>query len=263
MPTGIRGQTRWIGSLRVDILDISNILMNLLKCLTNSREGAMMRPRILFVDRAAAGRQLAAALSLQPIDDPIVLAVPRGGVAVAVEVAQALGAKLDLLFVRKIGAPQNREVAIGAIAGSDAPQLVLNEELVAACGASRAYIEAEATRQKDEIARQRKRYLSGRQPVDLKMRNVIVVDDGVATGATLAAGLKALRLQSVASTTLAIPVAPPEALEALGAEVDRIVCLHEPDDFCAVGLCYRDFPQVSDAEVMQALVAPGGATGGP
>ncbi|SOC44122.1 predicted phosphoribosyltransferase [Rhizobium subbaraonis] len=216
----------------------------------------MMRPRVLFVDRADAGRQLAAALSVQPIDDPVVLAVPRGGVAVAVEVARALGAKLDLLFVRKIGAPQNREVAIGAIAGSDAPQLVLNEELVASCGASQAYIEAEAARQKAEIARQRKRYLAGRLPVDLNMRHVIVVDDGVATGATLAAALKALRLQSVASTTLAIPVAPPEALEALGGAVDRIVCLHKPGDFCAVGLCYRDFLQVSDEEVIRALAPP-------
>lgn len=216
----------------------------------------MMRPRILFVDRADAGRQLAAALSVQATDDPVVLAVPRGGVAVAVEIARALGAKLDLLFVRKIGAPQNREVAIGAIAGSDAPQLVLNEDLVAACGASQAYIEAEATRQTAEIARQRRRYLAGRQPVDLKMRHVIVVDDGVATGATLAAALKALRRQSVASTTLAIPVAPPEALEALGGAVDRIVCLHTPRDFCAVGLCYREFPQVSDEEVVRALAPP-------
>ncbi|MFD1329989.1 phosphoribosyltransferase [Mycoplana ramosa] len=214
-----------------------------------------------FVDRADAGRSLAELLSREAFERPVVLAIPRGGVAVGAEIAARLGAELDLLFVRKIGAPWNREVAIGAVAHCGAPETVFNSDLVGASGATRAYIEAEVARQIAEIDRQRKAYLGGKAAVTLEGRDVIVADDGVATGATLAAGLKALRLQGVRSVTLAIPVAPPEAIELLTPSVDRVVCLKQPRDFRAVGLHYLDFAQVSDGEVIEALQRGSGEAG--
>lgn len=210
-----------------------------------------------FEDRADAGRRLAAVLAGERIAQPVVLAVPRGGVPVAAEIAAALGAELDLLFVRKIGAPSNREVALGAIAGSGEPQVVLNDDLLGLSGATPAYIDAEADRQRTEINRQRRRYLGERPQVPLQGRNVIVVDDGVATGATLAAALKAVRLQAVASITLAVPVAPPEALRLLARSADRIVCLQQPVGFRAVSCHYGDFAQVSDQEVVDLLTGTG------
>lgn len=206
-----------------------------------------------FEDRPDAGRKLAAVLAGERIGQPVVLAVPRGGVPVAAEIAAVLGAEMDLLFVRKIGAPSNREVAIGAIAGSGEPQVVLNEELVGLSGATVAYVDAEAAKQRTEIDRQRRRYRGDRAEVPLEGRNVIVVDDGVATGATLAAALKALRLQEVASITLAVPVGPPETLRLLARSADRIVCLRQPAGFRAVSCHYRDFPQVCDQEVIDLM----------
>lgn len=206
-----------------------------------------------FEDRPDAGRKLAAVLAGERIGQPVVLAVPRGGVPVAAEIAAVLGAEMDLLFVRKIGAPSNPEVAIGAIAGSGEPQVVLNEELVGLSGATVAYVDAEAARQRTEIDRQRRRYRGDRAEVPLEGRNVIVVDDGVATGATLAAALKALRLQEVASITLAVPVGPPETLRLLARSADRVVCLRQPAGFRAVSCHYRDFPQVSDQEVIDLM----------
>ncbi len=214
-----------------------------------------------FEDRADAGRRLAAVLSGERIGQPVVLAVPRGGVPVAAEIAAALGAELDLLFVRKIGAPSNREVALGAIAGSGQPQVVLNDDLVGLCGATSAYLDAEAARQRTEIDRQRRRYLGDRLQVPLQGRNVIVVDDGVATGATLAAALKAVRLQAVASITLAVPVGPPETVRLLARSADRVVCLQQPAGFRAVSCHYRDFAQVTDQEVVDLVTRP--AAGSP
>ncbi|MBD9374035.1 phosphoribosyltransferase [Rhizobium sp. ARZ01] len=213
-----------------------------------------------FADRADAGRRLADVLAREPVERPVILAIPRGGVAVGTEIAARLGAELDLLFVRKIGAPWNHEVAIGAVAGCSAPQTVFNSDLLACSGATRAYVETEVALQIAEIDRQRIAYLGGRSAVALEGRNVIVTDDGVATGATLAAGLKALRLQRVHSITLAIPVAPPEAIELLSVSADRVVCLLRPHDFRAVGPHYLDFAQVSDGEVIDALTR---ATGYP
>lgn len=214
-----------------------------------------------FVDRADAGRALAELLSREPFERPVVLAIPRGGVAVGAEIAARLEVELDLLFVRKIGAPWNREVAIGAIAHCGTPQTVFNSDLVASSGATRAYIEAEVDRQIAEIDRQRTVYLGGKPAVALDGRDVIVADDGVATGATLAAGLKALCLQGVRSVTLAIPVAPPEAIKLLTPSADRVVCLQQPRDFRAVGLHYLDFAQVSDGEVIEALERGSGEAG--
>ncbi len=200
-----------------------------------------------------AGRQLASALAAERIDDPVVLALPRGGVPVAFEVASALAAPLDLLFVRKIGAPVNQEVAIGAVVDGKEPQIVVNDEILAQSGASLAYVDQEARRQLEEIDRRRKIYLGNRRPLDLQERHVIVVDDGIATGATVKAGLKALGRIGAASVTLAAPVAPSEVLDELRPLVTRIVCLQVPADFLAVGHHYRDFRQTTDAEVMDVL----------
>jgi putative phosphoribosyl transferase len=206
-----------------------------------------------FLDRSDAGRQLARALASETIEQPLVLAIPRGGVPVGAEIAAGLEAELDLLFVRKIGAPWNKEVAIGAVAGTDKPQTVFNSDIVAASGATQGYIDSEVASQLSEINRQQQTYLGHRKPIAVEGRNVIVTDDGVATGATLAAGLKALRMQGVASITIAIPVAPSEAIELLANSVDRLICLYQPEDFRAVGLHYRHFDQVSDHEVIDAL----------
>lgn len=259
MPTGIQEQFQTLRSLpvylfqyRQDINEFANMERNFIRLPLVARDVGMTEVH-QFADRADAGRRLAEVLLREPVERPVILAIPRGGVAVGTEIAARLGAELDLLFVRKIGAPWNREVAIGAVAGCGTPQTVFNSDLIACSGATRAYIEAEIALQVAEIDRQRKAYLGGRPAVALDGRNVIVTDDGVATGATLAAGLKALRLENARSITLAIPVAPPDAIELLSASADRVFCLLRPRDFRAVGLHYLDFAQVSDGEVIAAL----------
>ena len=206
----------------------------------------------VFGDRTQAGRQLAAALAQLPLSDPVVLALPRGGVPVAAEVALALHAPLDLLIVRKIGAPGNPELAVGAIAeGADAA--VVDRETLAATGASQAYVDRQAKVERQEIARRRALYLPGRPPLAVEGRTVIVVDDGLATGSTARAAVRALRARKPARLVLAVPVAPPEAVAELQAEVDELVCLSTPEFFGAVGAHYADFRQVADEEVIQGL----------
>lgn len=216
----------------------------------------------VFGDRTQAGRVLAAALAQRHLSDPVVLALPRGGVPVAVEVALALHAPLDLLIVRKIGAPGNPELAVGAIAeGADAA--VVDRETLAATGTSRAYVERQAKVELQEIARRRALYLQGRPPLAVEGRTVIVVDDGLATGSTARAAVRALRARKPARLVLAVPVAPPEAVAELQAEVDELVCLSTPEFFGAVGVHYADFRQVGDAEVIAALARVDHATPAP
>ncbi|MEI6027559.1 MAG: phosphoribosyltransferase family protein [Betaproteobacteria bacterium] len=234
--------------------------------------------RARFADRRAAGRALAKALRTLALPAPLVLALPRGGVPVAAEVARALGAPLDLLMVRKIGAPGQPELAVAAIAalgacGSSAaqdmsgpcPQTVVDVGLMATTGADQAFVDRGVARESAELERRRQRYLQGRACVPLDGRTVIVVDDGIATGTTLRAALKALRAASPPrdlqgagragprAIVLAVPVAPAQVLAALQAEVDAAVCLWTPPLFMAVGAHYRDFRQVSDEEVVAAL----------
>lgn len=208
-----------------------------------------------FRNRREAGQHLAQAVLHLKDTNPVVLALPRGGVPVGFEVAQALGAEFDVLLVRKIGAPGHEELGIGAIVDGANPQIVLNDEIVRMTGATPAYIDAEAARQLAELERRRKAYRGGANPVELKGRTVIVVDDGIATGGTVKAALQGLRLASPARLVLAVPVAPAESLAALRTLCDELICLMSPSPFYAVGAHYLDFSQTSDEEVIQLLEA--------
>ncbi|SDV47296.1 phosphoribosyltransferase [Chitinasiproducens palmae] len=206
-----------------------------------------------FPDRRSAGRTLAAALRHRVVGTPVILALPRGGVPVAYEVALALDAPLDLLMVRKIGAPGNAEFGIGAVVDGSSHRRVMNDAAVRAVGPSKAYVEAETQRQLEEIERRRSAYMSDRAPVPVVGRTVIVVDDGIAMGGTARVALQALRAAGVGRLMLAVPVAPRETLALLRPEVDDLVCLQVPDDFGAVGAHYRQFDQTSDEEVVALL----------
>jgi putative phosphoribosyl transferase len=209
-----------------------------------------------FADRAEAGRALARRLAAMPREGRVVvLALPRGGVPIGAEVARALDAPLDLLLVRKIGAPWQPELAVAAIVDGDPPDIVIDEETSAMSGVDRGYIEAQAQLELQEIERRRRVYLAGRAPVPVEGATVIVVDDGVATGTTVRAALKALRRRHPARLVLAVPVAPSDTLAALSAEVDEIICLEQPYPFQAIGLHYVDFHQVGDDEVLADLEA--------
>ena len=206
-----------------------------------------------FVDRVEAGRLLVQGLAALKLVDPVVLALPRGGVPVAVEVARALRAPLDLLMVCKIGAPGQREVAVAAVVDGDHPQLVVDEETLRLSGADRAYVEAESAHELKEIERRRALYLRGRAPVPLAGKSVVLVDDGIATGTTVRAALKALQNCKAARLVLAVPVAPADTVAQLLAEVDDSVCLSQPEFFHAVCAHYRDFHQIEDDEVIALL----------
>ncbi|SFB73411.1 phosphoribosyltransferase [Tropicimonas isoalkanivorans] len=213
---------------------------------------------MIFADRRDAGRKLAEAvnslLARHPgIDDPVLLALPRGGVPVAWEVARAIGAPLDLVMVRKIGVPWQPELAAAAVVDGETAQLVINDEVVASANMTADEIEAAKAQQLEEIRRRRQLYLRGRAPVPVEGRDAIVIDDGVATGATTRAVLKAVRLRRPRSLTLAVPVAPPDTAAKLRREVDHLVCLQTPRVFYAIGQFYADFTQVSDAEVVAIL----------
>jgi putative phosphoribosyl transferase len=209
---------------------------------------------IRFADRQEAGRLLAGRLIALPrAPRTVVLALPRGGVPVAAEIARALAAPLDLLLVRKIGVPFQPEVALAAVVDGDHPAIVIDDAMRAYAHADDAYIEREAQAGLVEIERRRKRYLKDRAAVPVEGATVIVVDDGIATGTTMRAALEALRRRRPAQLVLAVPVAPQDTLDALRGEVDAIVCLSVPDPFQAVGLHYEDFHQVEDDEVIAAL----------
>lgn len=206
-----------------------------------------------YADRAEAGRLLARSL-LRHRDQPCVIyALPRGGVPVACEIARALHAPLDLMLVRKIGVPYQPELAMGAVADGEPPVVVLNDDIVTAVMPSEIAIAEATQRESAEIARRRMLYLGGRPPLAATGRVAIVVDDGLATGATARAALRALKRQKPLRLILAVPVAPTETVMALKPDADEIVCLQMIEDFIAVGAYYRDFRQVEDAEVIHLL----------
>jgi putative phosphoribosyl transferase len=212
--------------------------------------------RTRFIDRAEAARALAERLAQAHFSAPlVVLALPRGGVPIGAEVARRLHAPLDLLLVRKIGAPKQPELAVAAVADGAHAEVVVDEVTRHATGTSRAYIEQQTKVAWQEIQRRRALYLGGRAPLPVAGATVIVVDDGIATGATMRAALQALRQRGAAKLVLAVPVAPPDTLTALRREADWVVCLHEASPFHGVGQHYRDFHQVGDDEVIAALAS--------
>ncbi len=255
-----------------------------------SRRNAAPPPvlhRQRFAHRREAGQALAQVLQALALPAPTVLALPRGGVPVAAEVARVLGAPLDLLMVRKIGAPGQPELAVAAMASlgagaagsggehsGPAAQTFVDAALMAATGADQAHVDRGVAREGAELERRRRLYLHGRRPMSLDGRTVIVVDDGIATGTTLRAALKALRAPAAAlqgqhdpgrcqgsarggplAVVLAVPVAPAQALADLAGQVDVTVCLWTPEPFVAVGVHYQDFRQVLDEEVVAALAS--------
>jgi putative phosphoribosyl transferase len=209
---------------------------------------------VTFKDRRDAGRQLAERLGRYRDQQPVVLALPRGGVPVGYEIARALEAPLDVIVVRKLGAPEQPELGIGALVDGERPEPVLNQDVLAVLDVSPAYLEREVARQLEEIRRRQRLYRGGRPPVSLAGRTVIVVDDGIATGGSVRAALRGIRRRGDhARLVLAVPVAPPDTVAALRPEVDDLVCLATPPFFGAVGQYYRDFRQTSDAEVIRLL----------
>ena len=216
-----------------------------------------------FTDRSDAGRRLAARLRHLQGDRPIVLALPRGGVPVAFEIARELKAPLDLLLVRKIGAPRQPELALGAVADGTPPQIFIDREMAAALAVPQAYVEQETARQLAELERRRIAYCAGRPPIEIAGRTAIVVDDGIATGATMRVALIAARQRGPSRLVLAAPVGAPEALAQLGPLADEIVCVETPRGLGAIGSCYADFHQVGDAEVTDLLARAARAISSP
>jgi len=197
-----------------------------------------------------AGKRLAEALSHFKGTNGIVLAIPRGGIVVASAISNALGFRLDIVIPRKIGAPDQPELAIGAI--SEDGSAIMNYDIIKRVGATEAYIKEESGRQLNEIARRMSAYRIGRPRVSLQGENIILVDDGVATGATLKAAIKYVNNQNPSNLTVAIPVGPIQTIRELQAEVD-VICLYSPDIFYAIGAFYSDFEQVTDEEVIMHL----------
>ena len=202
-------------------------------------------------DRRTAGERLAERLQRYRAQDPVVVALPRGGVPVAYEIAARLGAPLDILIVRKIGAPGNPEYGLGAVV--EGGTRFLDEARVRAVGHTVRDLGPTIAREEAEVERRAREYRAGKPATDLRDRTVILVDDGVATGGTVLAALRALRKRSPRQVVVALGVAPPDTVEALRAEVDDIVVLLVPEQFFAVGEWYRQFPQLSDEEVRRFL----------
>lgn len=208
---------------------------------------------MVFPDRRTAGQRLARLLDRYRDDRPIILALPRGGVPVALEVAVALDAPLDLLIVRKIGVPQQPELAAGAVVDGQNPMIVRNEDVIRMAGVSESEFDRIRQSEMNELDRRRRRYLGNRARARLQDRTVILVDDGIATGATMRAALRAVREQHPRQVVLATPVAAADTLEQMRSEADRVECVEAHRNFGAIGNFYSDFSQVSDEEVIAML----------
>lgn len=211
----------------------------------------------MFANRKQAGRLLAERLEGLRDQDPLVIALPRGGLPVAAEIAKRLDADFDIVLVRKIGAPGRRELALGAIVDGDPPVVRWNEDVIAHLQVTRTEIEAIVAAERAEIERRRKTYFGGHRRISPAGRLVILVDDGIATGATARTALRALRQQGARRVILAVPLAPPDVVNALQREADEVYCLESPDPFGSVGAHYRDFRQLDDAEAIAIIDASG------
>ncbi|MHB9095558.1 MAG: phosphoribosyltransferase [Eubacteriales bacterium] len=205
----------------------------------------------MFQNRQDAGEKLSSVLEKYKGEDVIVMGIPRGGVVVAAEVAKRLGAPLDVIIPRKIGAPHNPEVAIGAVTQDGT--VIKDEAMVQILGISDDQLNVLAGRVSGEIARRVNAYRGGRPGIDIHNKTVIIVDDGIATGFTIKAAIKSVRSANPRRLVLAVPVAPADTVQALRETVDELVCLQKPELFYAVGQFYTDFDQTSDAEVIQLL----------
>lgn len=205
----------------------------------------------MYDDRRGAGESLARELETRDYDSPVVLGVVRGGLPVAAPVAEALGAPLDIVVPRKIGAPGNPEYAVGAV--TEDGSVVLNEEAVRRTGATDRYVEDAAEEQRREVERRVERYRGGREPIDLRDRTVVIVDDGIATGTTLKAAIKSVRGRDPSSVVVAVPVGAKSSVDEIEKLADEVVCLDAPRMFGAVGQYFRSFPQTSDEEVERIL----------
>ncbi len=206
-----------------------------------------------FTDRKQAGQLLAEEVARRGYADPVVLGLPRGGVPVAAEVASRLKAPLDVVLVRKIGVPIQPELAMGAVVDGDAPEIVRNEDVIRELGITDAEFQQEAERQLKVIDARRTLWVAGRTRAPVKDKTVIIVDDGIATGATIRASLHALKKREPKRSVVATPVAPPDTVALLRQEADDVICLETPEYFGAIGFFYLDFSQVSDAEVSEIL----------
>ncbi len=206
-----------------------------------------------FRNRSDAGRQLAKALAGYKDQQPVILALPRGGVPVAAQVAAALNAPLDLILVRKIGVPFQPELAMGAVVDGGTPIVVRNEDVIRLAGIDESEFKAVCDDELAEIERRRRRYLGNRKHVDVSGRTAIVIDDGIATGATTRAALRATRVREPKRLVLAVPVAPTDSLSELRHDADDVVCLEDHEPFGAIGVYYADFSQVPDEEVIELL----------
>ncbi len=205
----------------------------------------------MFKDRTEAGKILADALSEYRDKNTMVVAIPRGGVVVAYEVAKALNSSIDLIIPRKIGAPAQPELAIGAV--TEDGTTILNQDILRYLEVSDDYVKEEARHQVEEIKRRMMKYLGDRPRPSLEAKVVILVDDGVATGATIRAAIASIRKRKPASIVLAIPVGSPDTIEELRREADEVICLMTPEPFFAIGQFYKSFEQTSDEEVIQIL----------
>lgn len=204
-----------------------------------------------FSDRVDAGKRLASALASFVAKDAIVLAIPRGGVVVGYEVAKSLNVPLDVIIPHKIGAPDNQELAIGAM--TEDGTIILDKNLVAYIGVSQTYIKEESERQKQEIERRLKMYRQDEAYPNLSGREVVIVDDGIATGSTMKAALASVKNRGAKSVTVAIPVGPPSTIKELKNQADNVICLYTPAYFQAIGQFYVDFDQTTDEEVIELL----------
>ncbi len=208
---------------------------------------------MIYENRSDAGKKLARELAGYEGQNPVILALPRGGLAVAAEIARAFDAPLDLILVRKLGLPIHPELAMGAVIDGTEPYAVRNEDILTVFDTPEEEFRQVCERERAEIGRRRNLYLKDRPRADLKDRVVIVVDDGIATGATTRVALQAVRKRSPRRLVLAVPVAPTSTLKEISGEADDIVCLQSHEPFYAIGLYYEDFHQVTDQEVIDIL----------